>query len=316
MRPGTWTIRLNPEATPNEFESLAALLSDELRSGLITALSSAVLAALEGGTSLCSDTFPVTVDNGPHLHFRVRFAQELGKNGAVDNVFGPRGAPIGFSATGIKTEARWLASDDPGRMLTGRWHILSPRKRRLFGCACCRFTWVSLTDERSRAAVEVAELFADGLTDDARLTAAHDAANAVVREMPGELKSSSACLACCAAASAANPMNACIAVSNALIEAAQGDAITAETRVLHGALLRDLAGNPFRRVHFDPLWRTDTAVALARQMYEARDFSALPILADALQDASCDSTEVLDHCRGTGPHARGCWVVDSVLGRE
>jgi hypothetical protein len=80
--------------------------------------------------------------------------------------------------------------------------------------------------------------------------------------------------------------------------------------------LRDIFGNPFRPVAFSPEWRTDTAVTLARQMYESREFSAMPILADALQDAGCDSAEILDHCRGPGPHVRGCWVVDLVLGKE
>jgi hypothetical protein len=74
--------------------------------------------------------------------------------------------------------------------------------------------------------------------------------------------------------------------------------------------------NPFRPVAFDPEWRTSTAVALAGQMYEARDFSAMPILADALQDAGCDNADILDHCRSPGPHVRGCWVVDLVLGKE
>ncbi|HEY1189881.1 MAG TPA: hypothetical protein VGE74_19685 [Gemmata sp.] len=82
------------------------------------------------------------------------------------------------------------------------------------------------------------------------------------------------------------------------------------------ALLRDIFGNPFRPVAFAPDWRTDTARALAAQMYDARDFSAAPILADALQDAGCDSADILDHCRGPGPHVRGCWVVDLVLGKE
>ena len=54
----------------------------------------------------------------------------------------------------------------------------------------------------------------------------------------------------------------------------------------------------------------------AQQMYESRDFSAMPILADALQDAGCDNADILDHCRGPGPHVRGCWVVDLVLGKE
>ena len=39
----------------------------------------------------------------------------------------------------------------------------------------------------------------------------------------------------------------------------------------------------------------------------------LPLLADALEEAGCDDRVVLDHCRGPGPHARGCWVVDLVL---
>jgi hypothetical protein len=80
--------------------------------------------------------------------------------------------------------------------------------------------------------------------------------------------------------------------------------------------LRDIFGNPFRPVAFSSEWRTDTAITLARQMYEARDFSAMPILADALQDAGCDSEDILTHCRGDGPHVRGCWVVDLVLGKS
>jgi hypothetical protein len=51
-------------------------------------------------------------------------------------------------------------------------------------------------------------------------------------------------------------------------------------------------------------------------MAQSGDFSAMPILADALQDAGCDTPEVLDHCRGPIPHVRGCWLVDSVLGKE
>ena len=42
----------------------------------------------------------------------------------------------------------------------------------------------------------------------------------------------------------------------------------------------------------------------------------MPILADALQDAGCDSDDILDHCRGPGPHVRGCWVVDLGAGQE
>jgi hypothetical protein len=81
-------------------------------------------------------------------------------------------------------------------------------------------------------------------------------------------------------------------------------------------LLREIFGNPFRPATVDPDWLTSTVVALARQMYEARDFSIMPILADALQDAGCDNDDILTHCRGDGPHVRGCWVVDLLLGKK
>jgi hypothetical protein len=80
-------------------------------------------------------------------------------------------------------------------------------------------------------------------------------------------------------------------------------------------LLRDIFGNPVRPVTLSPSWRTATVVSLAQQMYDARDFSAMPILADALQDAGCDTDDILDHCRRPGEHVRGCWAVDLVLGK-
>jgi hypothetical protein len=68
---------------------------------------------------------------------------------------------------------------------------------------------------------------------------------------------------------------------------------------------------------FSPSWRTDTAVTLAHTMYDSRDFSAMPIFADALQDAGCDNEDILNHCRDTRvTHIRGCWVVDLVLGKS
>jgi hypothetical protein len=68
-------------------------------------------------------------------------------------------------------------------------------------------------------------------------------------------------------------------------------------------------------VTLDPSLITSTAIVLARRMYDSRDFSAMPILADALQDAGCADEAVLSHCRGEGPHVRGCWVVDLLLGK-
>ncbi len=83
------------------------------------------------------------------------------------------------------------------------------------------------------------------------------------------------------------------------------------------SLVHEIFGNPFRIVKSRRRLRTDTAVSLARGMYESREFGAMPILADALQDAGCDTDDILDHCRDTAQvHVRGCWVVDLVLGKK
>lgn len=81
-------------------------------------------------------------------------------------------------------------------------------------------------------------------------------------------------------------------------------------------LIRCLFGNPFQPAVLDPGWRTGDVVALARNAYNDRTWDRLPQLADALEAAGCENTDVLEHCRGPGPHARGCWVVDLVLGYE
>ena len=84
--------------------------------------------------------------------------------------------------------------------------------------------------------------------------------------------------------------------------------------------VRDVLERTFCGIHrpvaFNPAWRSDTALSLAQQMYESRDFGAIPILADALQDAGCEDELILHHCRDAKqPHVRGCWVVDLVLGK-
>jgi hypothetical protein len=63
-------------------------------------------------------------------------------------------------------------------------------------------------------------------------------------------------------------------------------------------------------------WNDGIVIKLAQAIYEERAFDRLPILADALEEAGCSDTEILAHCRGPGPHVRGCWVVDLLLGKE
>jgi hypothetical protein len=100
----------------------------------------------------------------------------------------------------------------------------------------------------------------------------------------------------------------------------RGDAAFQSRRVkeMHeqAALLRDIFGNPFRPVTADPSWLTPKTNKLAQAIYDGRRFQDTPGLANALEDAGCMIREIFDHCRGPGPHVRGCWVVDLVLGKS
>ncbi len=89
---------------------------------------------------------------------------------------------------------------------------------------------------------------------------------------------------------------------------------TASAEAYMADLLRCVA-DPFRPQSLDPRWRTTTAVGLAEAIHAERAFDRMPILADALEDAGCDDPAVLAHARSDA-HARGCWVLDLVLGRR
>jgi hypothetical protein len=80
-------------------------------------------------------------------------------------------------------------------------------------------------------------------------------------------------------------------------------------------LLRCLFGNPFRPTQLARTCVTEEAARLALAIYEEASFQRLPSLADALEEGGCASADALAHCRGPGPHARGCWVVDMLLGK-
>jgi hypothetical protein len=80
--------------------------------------------------------------------------------------------------------------------------------------------------------------------------------------------------------------------------------------------LRCIYGNPYRPVAFDPRSLPTAVVDLACIIYDKRAFDRLPILAEALMDAGCNDKGMLAHCRGPGPHVRGCWVVDFVLAKR
>jgi hypothetical protein len=84
-------------------------------------------------------------------------------------------------------------------------------------------------------------------------------------------------------------------------------------------VVRCVFGNPFHKESLDPswlAWNDGTVVKLAQGIYDEQAFDRLPILADALEEAGCANADILGHCRQPGPHVRGCWVVDLVLGKN
>lgn len=207
------------------------------------------------------------------------------------------------------TEAEWLASDDPDAMLNS---LVLPNQRRgrLFACACCYRIASTLTDFGLQAVV-IAERFADGNATREELVAISPDPPKTTSFDYSDRIDAGAAVGC--ATEYREAPHSGWRHANRWAVMATAD-VPAEWR-MQANLLRDIFGNPFRPVAFGTEWRTDTALLLARQMYESREFSAMPILADALQDAGCDNDDILNHCRGDGPHVRGCWVVDAILGK-
>jgi hypothetical protein len=90
--------------------------------------------------------------------------------------------------------------------------------------------------------------------------------------------------------------------------------------IVQAGLLRCILGNLFHPPPvLDPgwiVWQNGTIRKLAQAIYRDYAFDRLPILADALEEAGCTDAEILAHCRQPSEHARGCWVVDLLLGRQ
>ena len=228
-----------------------------------------------------------------------------------------RGMPKGRAMT----EAEWLACGDPSKSLGFLNGQGSDRKMRLFAVACGRRLVRLMPGKAVRSALETAERFADGgATVKSLKTAGSRAWAAQEGPFPDDERAELGAYALAAQAvyHLCRPpadLDICKVLDELYNATACDPDDPKEEDRFQAALIRDILGNPFRSVTFSESWRTDTAVSLARQMYESRDFSAMPILADALQDTDCDSDDVLGHCRGDGPHVRGCWVVDAVLNK-
>jgi hypothetical protein len=223
------------------------------------------------------------------------------------------------------TEAEWLASRDPQALLGFLWKSyrhLSARKLRLFAVYCFRNVLHRETEAEVWQAMEVAERYAEGLATESELRAADEPLHRIWLDSWGNDSVPAAVLQMTSYA-IAEPFRAAVCASWAARESAEhavGTGNHEAEATLHASWLRDIFPSPFRPKYVTRdwfRWNGGTATILARQMYNSREFSAMPILADALQDAGCDNDDILSHCRDTQlAHVRGCWVVDLVLGKQ
>lgn len=215
------------------------------------------------------------------------------------------------------TESQWLAHDYPPGMVHFLKGATTDRKLRLFACACARWTWDGPPDVRCLLAVETAEQFADGQATAADLAAAYRPARRVSIEW-GRVHPDDPRVYVLIAPGDAAARSAFGAALTGSLDAGwsyRGMAYSSESpgyAALAG-LARCVFGNPFCPVPLSPGWCSPAVVALARAIYDGRAFERLPELAAVLSAAGCDDPDILDHCRG-GLHARGCWVIDLLLG--
>jgi len=234
---------------------------------------------------------------------------------------------------GAVTEAEWLTCTDPQKMLEFLRGKASDRKLRLFACACCRRVAGLLPDKASLSALETCEWFADGLASRVELQGARQAAISSYNAYPdhddfgnysgGESASAAVAGACWAPDAKDRDRGLEDVIDNAFglgrLYTGRRNGGQIEFR-RQCRSLRDIFSNPFRPSPVVPhtvlAWNDGTVRRIAERIYEERAFDRLPILADALLDAGCDHEPILAHCRSEGPHMKGCWAVDLILGQQ
>jgi hypothetical protein len=214
------------------------------------------------------------------------------------------------------TESEWLACTEPQPMLDFLRGKASDRKLRLFACACCRRIPGYLESEPDHRGLELTESDVDGLAADEDFASlpygvwdirwyTRAGWDAIYRAMHAYFSE--------------------VWVSQNLHAATEQ--VKAQARRQSHAelavLLCELFGNPFRPATLNLAWQTAQVVALAQAAYDERELPSgtldpvrLAVLADALEEAGCTDKTILDHLRGPGPHVRGCWVIDLLLGKE
>ncbi len=185
------------------------------------------------------------------------------------------------------TETVWLTCGDPGAMLKAARPTASDRKMRLFAAACWFRTWADQMDARTRAVVELFVGHVDGTVSPGDWFTGFTAAGGV------NLGKHFRLLICTDALLAATESAKFAAEDVAWQQAWDAKAVEvhapldqraaqnnrrndfrkralAKEEEAQALLVREVFGNPFRPVAFEPAWLTDTAVSLARDVRVVR----------------------------------------------
>jgi hypothetical protein len=188
-------------------------------------------------------------------------------------------------------------------MLDAVQGVASDRKLRLFAISAFRYFFAGFGDPAFRKIPDAEEAFVEGAlsAEGLRLACVDARGGADIQNLPFLI----------------DPFGHAQSLAITFPQISEGmQAPRPPIRAAYAGLLRDIFGDPFRPAWVDLRWRTADAFGLALSAYDSCDFSTLPILADALEDAGCDDPAVLGHLRGGGPHFRGCHVLDLVLAKE
>jgi hypothetical protein len=223
---------------------------------------------------------------------------------------------------------------------------MSPRRVRLFNLACCRRLWRLPLDAMSRTILSAYGRFVDRKTDRAEFEATcrtfvrplFTPAATSIRPWAalgwtdtalGALRAArevSWMVASAAAPEAWTVLDTCASIPddmNCRVYFGQPhsrwQALRANEEKEQANLLRHVIGNPFRPAAVDPAWLSahdGVARAIVQVIHDEQRYDDLPFLADALEDAGCTDADLLGHCRGPGPHFRGCWAVGLILSKD
>lgn len=231
-----------------------------------------------------------------------------------------------------KPSDHWLDSNDPQYLLQvlrstqeylnressrteqpPRYRVLNERQQWLFGCACCRRIGHLLPDDRIRAAVSMAERFADDRASQEEVNSAQAAALAALREVERLDLGSHQLSVYYLGLFVTVPNSAHVvanSATNALWAATDGDEeAVARERVGQAELLRHITGDPFRGN--EQLAKVPATVQmLAQALYDGEDCAFA--LHDALLDANLE--KFARHFE-VGNHPKGCWALDRLMGK-